>query len=113
LRRARRNICGEILRRLAVSNVEKISVALTYQQMADVRAAIDAGEYATPAEVVREAIDEWQAKRAARHDDNARLRQLWDEGKASGDGGPVDFGGLRKEARDRLETAKAAAAKDG
>ncbi|WP_026191423.1 MULTISPECIES: ribbon-helix-helix domain-containing protein [Methylosinus] len=96
-----------------MSNVQKISVALTHQQMADVRAAIDAGEYATPAEVVSEAIGDWQAKRAARHDDIARLRQLWDEGKASGDGGHVDFGELRKEARSRLETAKAAAAKDG
>jgi len=96
-----------------VSNVQKISVALTHQQMEDVRAAIDAGEYATPTEVVREAIRDWQAKRAARYDDMTRLRQSWDEGKASGDGGPVDFRALREEAQKRLATAKAAVAKDG
>ena len=96
-----------------MSNVQKISVALTHQQIADVRAAIATGEYATPSEIIREAVRDWQLKRATRQDDTKRLRQLWDEGKASGDGGPVDFDELRQEARRRLEAEKAVAANDG
>lgn len=40
-----------------------------------------------------------------------RLRQAWDDGKASGDAGPLDFDELRRKARRRL--AKAAARGDG
>ena len=92
-----------------MSNVQKISVSLTNQQMANIRAAIEAGEYATPTEVIREAMRDWQAKRAARQDESRRLRQIWDEGKASGDGGPADFDALRREARSRLKDKNAAA----
>ena len=93
-----------------MSNVQKISVALTHQQIADVRAAIETGEYATPSEIIREAVRDWQLKRQTRREDIQRLRQLWGEGKASGDGGPVDFDQLRQEARSRLEATKTAAA---
>lgn len=77
--------------------------------MANVRAAIEAGEYATPTEVIREAMRDWQAKREARQDESRRLRQKWDEGKASGDGGQVDFDALRREARSRLKDKSVAA----
>jgi len=96
-----------------MSNVQKISVALTHQQIADVRAAIESGEYATPSEIIREAVRDWQLKREMRQEDIKRLRRLWDEGKASGDGGPVDFEQLRQEARSRLEATKKAASARG
>ena len=64
-----------------------------------------AGEYATASEIVREAVRDWQAKRELRHDDIRRLRQRWDEGKASGPPEPVDFDALRKEARRKLTEA--------
>ena len=35
-----------------------------------------------------------------------RLRQLWDEGLASGDAGPLDFTELKQEARRRLLDAQ-------
>ena len=35
----------------------------------------------------------------------ARVRHVWDKGTTSGDAGPVDFVGLRLEARERLTTA--------
>jgi antitoxin ParD1/3/4 len=34
-----------------------------------------------------------------------RLRQLWDEGKASGTASTLDFEAARREARQRLATA--------
>ena len=86
-------------------DIHKISVALTGEQIAALEAAVDAGEYATTSEIVREAIREWQFKRELRQEDIRRLRQLWDEGKASGPARPVDFGELRREARQLLEKA--------
>ncbi|WP_027035935.1 ribbon-helix-helix domain-containing protein [Mesorhizobium ciceri] len=88
-----------------MGNVEKMSVAVTLQQAAVMREAVEAGEYATASEIVREAVRDWLAKRELRHDDIRRLRQLWDEGKASGRPEPVDFDALRKEARQRLAEA--------
>ena len=53
-------------------------------------------------ENIREAIRDWQFKRELRQEDLKRLRQLWDEGKASGAAVPVDFEAARREARQRL-----------
>ncbi len=92
-----------------MADIQKVSVALTSGQLAALKAAVDAGEYATTSEIVREALRDWQHKREFRQEEIKRLRQLWDEGKASGGGGPVDFPELRKEARKRLEGAKKAA----
>ncbi|WP_027058173.1 type II toxin-antitoxin system ParD family antitoxin [Mesorhizobium loti] len=88
-----------------MANVEKMSVAVTPQQAAMMREAVEAGEYATASEIVREAVRDWLAKRELRYEDIRRLRQLWDEGKASGRPEPVDFEALRKEARRKLTEA--------
>jgi antitoxin ParD1/3/4 len=110
--RLRSNNCSRSDGRGALSDIQKISVALTGAQLAALRAVVENGEYATTSEVVREAVRDWQMKRELRQEDIKRLRQLWDEGKASGDAGPVDFGQLRLDARSRLEAAKQAAAND-
>lgn len=89
-------------------NIEKVSIALTAEQIAALRAVVDSGEYATTSEVVREAIRDWQLKRELRHDQIARLRQLWNDGLESGDAGPVDVASLRAEGRARLAARKAA-----
>jgi antitoxin ParD1/3/4 len=91
-----------------MADIQKISVALTGEQLAALKAAVETGEYATTSEIVREAIRDWQFKRELRQEDVKRLRQLWDEGKASGPAAPLDFGKLRREARQRLaKTQKA------
>lgn len=72
-------------------NVEKLSVAVTTQQAANLRAAVDSGEYATTSEIVREAVRDWQAKRELRFEDIRRLQQLRDERKASGKAELLDF----------------------
>jgi len=86
-------------------DVQKISVALTGEQVGALKAAVDTGEYATTSEIVREAIRDWQFKRELRQEDLRRLRQLWDQGKASGAAAPVEFEPARREARQRLATA--------
>lgn len=84
------------------SKIEKLSVALTGAQVSSLKAAVDAGEYATTSEIVREAVRVWQLKREFGQDEIKRLRQLWDEGVASGSAGVLDMKALRKEARARL-----------
>jgi antitoxin ParD1/3/4 len=89
-----------------VSNIEKVSVALTSEQVSALRAAVDSGEYATTSEVIREAVRDWQAKRQLREDDIKRLRQLWDRGKASGPAKSLDLAAVRRDARRRLAKAR-------
>jgi antitoxin ParD1/3/4 len=89
-----------------MATVEKVSVALTNEQISALKAAVDAGEYATTSEIVREAVRDWQLKRELRQEDIKRLRQMWDEGVASGSAGEVHMKKLRKEARERLEDVK-------
>ncbi len=91
-----------------MSDIHKISVALTGEQIAALKAAVETGEYATTSEIVREAIRDWQFKHDLRQEDIRRLRQLWDEGKASGPAAPLDFNELRHEARQRLTAARKA-----
>lgn len=83
-------------------NIQKLSIALTTEQVAALRAAVEGGEYATTSEVVREAIRDWQAKRALHQQDIHQLRHLWQDGLASGPAGEVNFSELRTEARARL-----------
>jgi antitoxin ParD1/3/4 len=85
--------------------VHKVSIALTGEQVCALKAAVETGEYATTSEIVREAIRDWQFKRELRREDLNRLRQMWDEGKASGNSSPVDFDNARREARQRLAVA--------
>jgi antitoxin ParD1/3/4 len=92
----------------AMPDIQKVSVALTGEQLATLKAAVESGEYATTSEIVREAIRDWQFKRELRQEDVNRLRQLWDEGKAGGPSAPLDFDELRREARQRLAKVRKA-----
>ncbi|MGA2219157.1 MAG: type II toxin-antitoxin system ParD family antitoxin [Terracidiphilus sp.] len=76
--------------------VQKISIALTCEQIGALKAAVETGEYATTSEIIREAIRDWQFKRELRLEDLRRLRQLWDQGKASGAATAVDFENARR-----------------
>lgn len=67
-----------------MSKVEKHSVALTPQLAATVRAAVEAGDYATTSEAIREAIREWTERRELRAAKLAELRAAVDKGLASG-----------------------------
>ena len=91
-----------------MANIEKISVALTSEQVGALRSAVDSGEYATTSEIVREAVRDWQAKRQLREQDLTRLRQLWAQGKASGPPKPLDLADARRDARRRLAKARKA-----
>jgi antitoxin ParD1/3/4 len=102
-------LCYQKNLEMPVANIEKLSVALTSEQVASLKAAVDAGEYATTSEIVREAVRDWQLKRELRQEDINHLRRLWDAGKASGNVGEADMKQLRNKARRRLSGARKAA----
>jgi antitoxin ParD1/3/4 len=87
-----------------MANVEKVSVALTAEMAAMMREVVEAGEYASASEVVREALREWKFRRAQRGQAIGELRRLWDEGIASGptSDGEAAFARVRARAENKL-----------
>jgi antitoxin ParD1/3/4 len=68
-----------------VSKIEKVSLTLTPRQVEALREAVDEGVFATMSEAARSAIEEWADRRSAqRQAAIERIRQLWNEGLASG-----------------------------
>ena len=59
-------------------SIEKISIALPSEMVALVREAVDAGEYASSSEAVRDALRDWTYKRRLRQGSGMEeLRRLW------------------------------------
>jgi antitoxin ParD1/3/4 len=69
---------------LFMSNVQKVSVALTPEIVAMLKDAVDTGEYTSTSEVVREALRAWKMRRTEHEMEIAELRRLWNEGIDSG-----------------------------
>jgi antitoxin ParD1/3/4 len=86
--------------------VEKLSVALTSEMAEMIRHAVNAGEYASSSEVIREALRDWTYKRHARQAEIDSLRNLWNEGIESGAGRYADMDAIRDEARSRARKAR-------
>lgn len=63
-------------------NIEKISVALPPEMLALVRKAVEAGEYSSSSEVIREALREWTDKRSLQREEILALRRIWREARA-------------------------------
>ncbi|MGZ8388808.1 MAG: type II toxin-antitoxin system ParD family antitoxin, partial [Rhodoplanes sp.] len=88
-------------RKCFMSNVQKVSVALTPEFMALLKEAVDTGEYTSASEVIRDALRYWKQRRTIQHLGVDELRQLWDEGIASGPGRLKSIQAIKKEARRR------------
>jgi antitoxin ParD1/3/4 len=80
-----------------MANVEKLSVALTPDMVAELRAAVEGGDYGSVSEVVREALRDWRLRRKIETLETEELRQLVREGMDSGPGldAEAEFGRLR------------------
>ena len=61
-------------------NVEKMSIALTPEMAAAVRAAVENGEYVSSSEVIREALRDWQLRRSLHQKELEALQCLWQGG---------------------------------
>lgn len=62
-----------------MATVEKISIALPPEMAALVREAVEAGEYASSSEVIREALRDWKRKRLLQRQGVGELRALWQQ----------------------------------
>jgi len=88
-----------------MSNVQKVSVALTPEFMALLKEAVDTGEYTSASEVIRDALRHWKQRRASEEMGVEELRRLWQEGIASGPGRFKSIDEIKKEARRRAAKA--------
>ena len=82
-----------------MTNVEKVSVALTPDMAAMMREVVETGEYASASEVMREALREWRHQRTLRAKAIEELGRLWDAGLGSGPAsdGEVAFARIRQK----------------
>jgi len=85
-----------------MSDIQKISVALTKQQIQAIKDVVASGEYASTSEVVRDALRGWQLREPLRKAEVERLRKAWAEGLASGPAEPYDIDEIMSEAERRL-----------
>jgi antitoxin ParD1/3/4 len=88
-----------------MANVEKLSVALTPDMVAEMRAAVEGGDYGSVSEVVREALRDWRLRRRIETLETDELRRLVQEGIDSGPGVDADAVFARLRARLRQSTA--------
>jgi antitoxin ParD1/3/4 len=82
-----------------MSNVQKVSVALTPEFLALLKEAVDSGDYASASEVIRDALRHWKQRRAIQELSTDELRRLWQEGIASGPGRFKSIDAIKKAAR--------------
>lgn len=86
-----------------MSEIQKISVALTREQVAMIREAVDSGAYASTSEVIRDALRGWQLRESLRKAEIERLRKLWEEGLASGPMETYDLDEILSDVRGELD----------
>jgi antitoxin ParD1/3/4 len=67
--------------------IEKLSIALPAEMASVVRQAVEAGEYSSNSEVVRDALRDWTHKRKLREQSLKNLRQRWQEAVSDGSEG--------------------------
>ncbi|MBS1814974.1 MAG: type II toxin-antitoxin system ParD family antitoxin [Acidobacteria bacterium] len=58
-------------------NIEKVSIALPSEMLEKVREAVEAGEYTSSSEVVRDALRSWSQDREFRGEHLEYLRAAW------------------------------------
>ena len=88
-----------------MSNVQKLSVALTAEFMGLLQEAVNSGEYASASEVIRDALRHWKERRAIGELSTGELRRLWQEGIDSGPGRLKSIDAIKKKARHRAANA--------
>jgi len=91
-----------------MATVEKITVALTQEQASFLRSAVDAGEFASTSEAVRDAVREWKERRDLLGYTVDELRRMAEMGLASGPSRLNTMTDVKAEARRRLAAQKRA-----
>ncbi len=79
-----------------------ISISLTPELLGLVNTKVESGRYASPSEVVREALRLLERADRLESERIEALRRAWQAGADSGDAGPLDFAELRAAAQREL-----------
>ena len=75
-----------------MSTIERLTITLTAEMAEAVRTAVQAGEYASSSEIIREALRDWRYKRALQEQELHELRKKVQQGLADIEAGRVqDF----------------------
>ncbi len=87
---------------------ERLSISVSAELAADLRRVVASGEYASQEAVMREALRDWQLRRAERRHARQELGRLWDEGLASGapSDGEAAFARIRRTVDATLANGK-------
>lgn len=89
-----------------MADYEDLTVVLPEPVARSIKAAVDAGDYASTSEVVREALRLWENRREHRARDLEALRAAYRDGKASGAPRPLDTDRILREADERLRDSR-------
>jgi antitoxin ParD1/3/4 len=89
-----------------MATVEKITIALTPEMAGFVRNAVDAGEYASTSEAIRDAVREWKERRDLLGYTVEDLREVVHEGIDSGPSSRSSMTDVKAEARRRFEASR-------
>jgi antitoxin ParD1/3/4 len=89
-----------------MSTVEKITIALTPKMAGFVRQAVDAGEYASTSEAIRDAVREWKERRDLLGYTAEELREMAQDGIDSGPSRRATMADLKAEARRRFDATR-------
>jgi antitoxin ParD1/3/4 len=87
---------------MTMTNIEKLSIALTPEMAAVVREYVQNDEYVSSSEIIREALRDWKIKRQIQQHELEILRTQWQEGLDSGVGKLTDMDEIKAEAKKRL-----------
>ncbi len=68
--------------------LERITISLPEEMLAEIKTAIEAGEFTNTSEAIRDALRQWRRSRTVIALNDEELRRLVDEGRQSGE--PVD-----------------------
>ncbi|WP_022728933.1 ribbon-helix-helix domain-containing protein [Fodinicurvata sediminis] len=86
-----------------MATLEKVTIALIAEQAECIREAVEAGEYASTSEAIRDAVREWQERRDLLGYTTEELRSFVQEGLESGPSQYESIDDVRIEGRRRLE----------
>ena len=90
---------GQADEETAMSETERVTVALPAPMADRLRSAVESGEYATTSEIVRDALRLWEGRRELRERELTALKKAWDQGKASGPMRPLDIDAIVGKAK--------------
>lgn len=91
---------------MTMATVEKITISLTPEMAGFVRHVVDAGEYASTSEAIRDAVREWKERRDLLGYTADELRDLVNEGVESGPSSLDTMADVKAEARRRLDATQ-------